>query len=82
MEAKVTFKPLTKKRYRIYINGVLIEGKEGITKHPKDYALAHCKKRQTVRQQLEENEKRKEAMLRKTRSWAERDFSESSWLDW
>ena len=52
MEAKVAFKPLTKKRYRIFINGIMIKGKEGTTKHPKDYAHTFYLKEQNKRNQL------------------------------
>lgn len=51
METKVTFISLTKKRSRVVINGVLIKGKEGITKHPKDYAHVFYLREQNKRNQ-------------------------------
>lgn len=49
--AAVTFKPLSRGRYRSIVNGVLIEGSEGVTKNPRKIRYSIQKAQQSQNQQ-------------------------------
>lgn len=66
MGTKVTFRPLTRGRYRSIVNGVL----GGITKNPKKTRFIIIRANDNKRiQALMEEEKRKERVERENRWW-------------
>jgi len=66
METKVTFISLTKKRSRVVVNGIMIKGKEGITKNTKKTRFIIIRAHDNERiQAMKEEEKRKEVEERK-----------------